>query len=326
VCAASATGAISRQGPDAAGVSRLLAGRILDLAPELLRGGKREGHEWRAGSLAGEKGYSLGVHLSGHKAGLWSDFATGDKGDALDLVRAVLRVDMSEALSWSRRWLGIGAGEAVLPQRPMPAKQLPPKDPPRWQKAWAAAAPIAGTIAEAYLAGRGLAFADPEGRVLRFAATRWRRSPDGQLEKPPALLAALSDAVDGEQCGVINIFLEPSGADRLRDRKGKTVTGRQLGAVVMLSGFEEPTDGLVLCEGVETGIAIYQQELRPIWACGGTGLLTYFPVLGGIEALTIAADADSPGKKAAAQLAERWRQAEREVVIVAPPAGDWADG
>jgi hypothetical protein len=48
-------------------------------------------------------------------------------------------------------------------------------------------------------------------------------------------------------------------------------------------------------------------------------------VLAGVEALTIAADADEPGQRAAETLADRWREAGRKVSIVAPPAGDWAD-
>lgn len=83
--------------------------------------------------------------------------------------------------------------------------------------------------------------------------------------------------------------------------------------------------GLVLCEGVETGVAINHAQMRPIWACGGAGTLATFPVLGGIEALTICADADKPGQRAAETLAERWRAAGRDVNIVPPPAGDWAD-
>ena len=139
------------------------------------------------------------------------------------------------------------------------------------------------------------------------------------------MFAALSDAQTGEMVGIINTFLAPDGRDRLRDRKGKTITGRARGAAVMLDRFDEPTIGLTLCEGIETGIAVYQSGLRPIWACGGAGTLATFPVLGGIEALTIAADCDAPGQRAAEALMSRWREAGREAVIVAPPAGDWAD-
>ena len=161
--------------------------------------------------------------------------------------------------------------------------------------------------------------------MLRFASRRPRKSPADELEHHPALLCALSDARTGEQCGIINIYLTADGSDRLRDNKGKTVTGRAGGAVVMLSDFDEPTMGLVLCEGVETGIALFQREVRPVWACGAAGTLPKFPLLGGIEALTIAADADAAGQRAADELAKRWREAGREVRIVPPEAGDWAD-
>jgi hypothetical protein len=160
---------------------------------------------------------------------------------------------------------------------------------------------------------------------LRFAARRGRKSLEDKIEHHSALLAALSDARSGDQCGIINIYLKPDGSDRLRDKKGKTVTGRAGGAVVMLSAFDESTIGLVLCEGVETGIALFQDQMRPVWACGSASTLAKFPLLGGIEALTIAADGDAPGRRAAAELASRWRVAGREILTIAPPVGDWAD-
>jgi hypothetical protein len=308
-------------------IARRLARLVDRLVIELLPGGRREGHEWRAGSVRGEAGHSLGVHLAGQKAGIWSDFATGERGDALDLVRACLELNMGDALKWSRRWLGIEDGVADLPPRPEPiARRAEPKpDPERWRYPWRSARPIAGTLAATYLAARRLAFDDPKGRVLRFTARRARRSPSGGLEYHPAMLAALSAARTGAQVGIANIFLEADGSDRLRDKKAKTSTGRASGAVVMLSVFGEPTIGLVVCEGVETGIRIYQSGLRPVWACGGAGNLASFPLLAAIQVLTIAADQDTPGRHAAEKLAERWRVAGREVVIVSPPAGDWAD-
>src|SRR6476619_7600807 len=91
-------------------IARMLAHRVEILARDLLPAGRREGPEWRVGSVAGEPGHSLGVHLTGAKAGVWSDFGTGEAGDALDLVRAVLGLDMPGALRWSQRWLGIEDG------------------------------------------------------------------------------------------------------------------------------------------------------------------------------------------------------------------------
>lgn len=81
-----------------------------------------EGAEWRVGSLAGEPGRSCAIHLGGTKSGVWSDFASGEGGDALDLMAAVrFGGDKRAALVWSRRWLGIG--NDVVPEatpRPLP--------------------------------------------------------------------------------------------------------------------------------------------------------------------------------------------------------------
>jgi hypothetical protein len=305
-------------------ISRRLAARILQLVRQLLPNGRQMSGQWRVGSVRGEPGSSLAIELGGDRAGLWFDHETGNGGDSLDLVRAVHDVDMSEAYKWSCRWLRIEPGSAEIPQRPPPAPE-PKQDPDRWRYSWQPARPIAGTLAETYFAGRGLSFDDPEGRVLRFASQRARKGPEGKLERHPALLCALSDARSGEQCGIINIYLRADGTDRLRDKKAKTVTGRAAGAVVMLSDFDAVTSGLIVCEGVETGIALFQAEMRPVWPCGGRSTLAKFPLLGGIEALTIAADADEPGRCAAAELADRWRDDNREVLIISPPLGDWAD-
>lgn len=313
----------------AAEISRLLAARIESLVPDLFPSGHREGREWCVGSLTGEPGNSLGIHLTGSKAGIWRDFGGVEKGgDALALVTAALALTTTEAMDWARRWLGLSAGGVELPRQtapaPKPGKASP--DPDRWQHPWRAARPIRGTLAEIYLARRNLHFDDPEARVLRFAARRARKAPgaaDGEFQYLPALLVALSDMRTGLQCGVINTFLLPDGRDRIRDKKGKTTTGRSGDAVVLLSPFCEPTDGLTICEGTETGIALLMAGLAPVWACGG--LLASFPVIGGIECLTIAADADEPGNHKAAAVAPRWCQAGREIAIIKPPASDWAD-
>jgi hypothetical protein len=306
-------------------IARMLARRVDQLVKDLLPAGRREGREWRVGNVQGDQGSSLAVRLSAQKAGLWIDFASDESGDALDLVRAALDVDMPAALAWSRRWLGFDDGGAALPNNKSESKPEPKPDPDRWKVPWQSARPIAGSLAETYLAARKRHLDDPTGRVLRFAVRRGRKSLEEKIEHHPALLAALSDARSGEQCGIINIYLRPDGSDRLRDKKGKTVTGRAGGAVVMLSAFDESTMGLVLCEGVETGIALLQDEMRPVWACGAAGTLRKFPVLGGIQALTIGADPDKTGIAAADELAGRWRAARREVLIIAPTAGDWGE-
>lgn len=88
-------------------VKRMLADRAQSVAEMLLPHGRREGAEWRAGSTGGEKGQSLGVHLRGAKAGVWTDFATGEGGDLLDLWCATKGMALPEALEAATAWLGV---------------------------------------------------------------------------------------------------------------------------------------------------------------------------------------------------------------------------
>jgi putative DNA primase/helicase len=57
-----------------------------------------------------------------------------------------------------------------------------------------------------------------------------------------------------------------------------------------------------------------------MWSAGSTSPMRSFPVLGGIEHLTIIADHDEngAGENAAAAAAERWRAAGRTVRVVRP--------
>lgn len=87
-------------------VSELLAKNIEAVVKYLLPTGKREGHEWRIGSANGQDGKSLGVHLTGTKAGVWCDFATGESGDALDLWAIVRHLPLMAAIKEATQWLG----------------------------------------------------------------------------------------------------------------------------------------------------------------------------------------------------------------------------
>jgi hypothetical protein len=322
---------------NAADIARLLAQKIDGLARDLLPNGHKEGAEWRCGWVAGEPGNSLGVHLPGAKAGIWCDFTTKESGDALDLIAAVNGTDLKDAWIWAHQWLGLQidapAARSQQPssprlQQPTAQKQKQNEDdnPERWQRPWHSAKPIAGTLAQIYLRARGLDFEDPDGEVLRFTPKHWRRNENDQPEHHPALLGLLRDTHTGEACGIHNIYLLPSGVDRLRDRKAKTTWGRKAGAAVMLDPFYSPLYGLVIVEGIETSLSVLIAQLHPVWAVCGAGSVAVFPVLGGIETLTIAADNDGPGQKAAATCAARWLEAEREVLIITPPgAKDWAE-
>ena len=97
-------------------ISKLLVARAEDVAKYLLPNGKREANEWRVGNINGDPGKSLGVCLSGDKAGVFSDFATGQAGDLLDLWCLNRNISISEALKEATRYLGIALPQFVDPR------------------------------------------------------------------------------------------------------------------------------------------------------------------------------------------------------------------
>ena len=76
-----------------------LAQRLLisadTLVPQWLAGGRRRGHEWVCGDLAGGEGDSCGVNLL---SGRWADFATNERGgDLISLYAAIHEITMGDA-------------------------------------------------------------------------------------------------------------------------------------------------------------------------------------------------------------------------------------
>lgn len=92
---------------DITDIKRRLTERAGEVAEHLLPGGVREGREWCAGSVQGERGRSLKVCVQGAKVGVWQDFAAGTGGDLLDLWCAAKGRTLPEALDEARAWLGI---------------------------------------------------------------------------------------------------------------------------------------------------------------------------------------------------------------------------
>jgi len=104
-----------------------LTSRADAVAAYLLPSGRRDGNEWRSGDVSGAPGQSLGIHLSGDKAGVWQDFATGEGGDLLTLWQAVRGCDFKQALQEAADYLGMDTS----PDRPKPkTKPLPVRTSP----------------------------------------------------------------------------------------------------------------------------------------------------------------------------------------------------
>lgn len=128
---------------NASELSARLAADVGQIVAYLLPGGKKASGEWKAGSTSGDAGQSLSVRLTGQKAGVWKDFATGEGGDLLDLWGAVRGLSVSEAMVEAKQYLGI---RDAMPQREEKQYKRPAK--PKCQT------PKAGV--KGWLNGRGI--------------------------------------------------------------------------------------------------------------------------------------------------------------------------
>jgi hypothetical protein len=103
--------------------------------------------------------------------------------------------------------------------------------------------------------------------------------------------------------------------------KAKSLGGVERLGIIRLSA--EVETGLHICEGRESalsGMSDPRMNFCPMWAAGSTVTLAKFPVLAGVECLTILADNDEneASVDAASTAYWRWKDAGREVRIRQP--------
>lgn len=321
-------------------IAAMLASRVLELVAELLPGGRREGHEWRCGSLAGEAGQSCAVHLTGSRAGVWSDFATGERGDALDLVAAVLfRGDKAQAIRWSRSWLGLDTQD---PARLQQARRAAARAAERDEQAardeaarrnhafsmWLAGREtIEATLAQAYLEARGIDFAwlGRVPRCLRFAASLRHvdRGPAGEeiVTRWPAMLAAIHDRA-GKFVAVHRTYLAPrldGSVGKAPLREAKRTLGRFAGGAIHV--WRPLVDGEPACpigqaqsprvfvtEGIENALSVAMDDVgRASYVLAAVSLgnmaRLQLPVRAGELTVVADNDLDNPGAAAALERA-----------------------
>jgi hypothetical protein len=328
--------------PSAADLSAELAVRIGALCADLLPAGKRKSSYWAVGGIDNSPGGSMWIHLSGAKQGHWQDAATGEFGDALDLLAACRYAgDMQAAYAAGLLWLG-WASDAPAPARKAP----PPRPKPdidtetAKKRAYAlrlyleAAPGLALTPVAGYLADRGidLAALGRQPRALRYHPDLWHRE-SGMVW--PAMVAAISGP-DGSHIATHRTYLERTGGGwiKLRGVDAKLTIGGDFtgGSIRIWRGAsqrplrEAPADQpVVIGEGIETclSVALAVPELRVICAVNLPNMGTvWLPPQ--VRMVILAADNDThPAACRALQRAvERHIDAGREVRVARSPEGN----
>jgi len=246
---------------------------------------------------------------------IWNCRQCGRGGDIINLVRWLDRCDFETAvytLTNEKRPAAANAAIAAHRTPPVGATKVrasQAKDHSEdtsyalgW---WRDAVSIESTLAEIYLCRRGLDIpARTSGSVLRFHP----RCIFG-AERLPCMVALFRNIHTNAPQAIHRTALTPAG-DKI-DRKS---LGPVSGAAIKVSADDEVTMGLMIGEGFEKVVkAMVQRDLRPAWCVGSATAIRDFPVLAGIECLTILVDHDSvkengkrTGQDAAAACTERW--------------------
>jgi len=247
----------------------------------------------------------------------------GPEDDALGVT-----IDRDDAAVWHCfrcSWAGAWRPRDAMPDKR--AKATPKPQPARTERQrwslyangiWSRAEPLEGSPAAIYLRSRGCAA--PADADLRFHPNVYGH---------PAMVARVTDAVTGAPMSLHFTLLRADGSGKADVERPKLLLKdhAKAGGAIRLCADAEVTIGLGITEGVETALSVIAAGWSPVWAAIDAGNVASFPVLPGIESLTIFGDHDDAGLKAARQCVQRWRAAGREARIVAPPAAgaDWND-
>lgn len=186
---------------------------------------------------------------------------------------------------------------------------------------WASCIAVSST-AEAYLKSRRCRIPPADSHL------KWHPSlkhPNGYCG--PCLVALITHAQTCEPLSLHRTWITATGKADVGDGgQSRLVLGGHStkGGVIRLWPDDYVTGGLGIAEGIETALSL-AFAYPPVWAMIDAGHMAAFPVLAGIDCLTIARDRDPAGEKAAKECARRWKGAGVTVMLSAQKNGDFND-
>jgi hypothetical protein len=222
----------------------------------------------------------------------------------------------------------------VIPRsafRPAP-KAILTEPNPAAMRLWAESADPRGTLVELYLHKRGLELPEVMAtEVCRFHPSLFIKETG---DTAPGMVTLFRHLKTDTPWAVQRTFLGPDG-NRLLDLHGHKMNRKYTGspdmAAIKLTPECDVQEGLHLGEGLESCLGAWHLGLRPVWAAGDAGHIASFPVLNGVEAISILGERNSDGsiseanECAAYECMLRWEIAGCEFHHPMPKAGDFND-
>lgn len=310
---------------DASELARRLARDAEAVCRQYLSHGRRQGRYWIVGDVRNTPGRSMFVRLSGPDsgpgaAGHWTDAASGEHGDLLDVIRESCGfVDFRDVAGEARRFLSLPRAElcrSPKPDRtPVPAGSVEAA-----RRLIAMSQPIRRTLVETYLGNRGIEAVHDAG-ALRFHPRCYYRPDDGSpIETWPAMIAAVTDLA-GRITGAHRTWLAPDGSGKAPVDTPRRAMGGLLGHAVR---FGTADDVLAAGEGIETMLSLRcALPAMPMAAALSANHLAALLLPPTLRRLYIARDPDAAGDTAVATLTQCAKAAGIEALVLSPRTGDF---
>jgi hypothetical protein len=290
-----------------------------------LSNGRRVGNYWQVGDVRNTTGRSMFVRLKDgdagkRPAGKWTDAATGEHGDLLDVIRESCGlVDFHDVTEEARRFLSLPRSEQES-DNPSRRSPVPTGSPESARRLFAMSKPIAGTVVETYLRRRGIT--DLHGvDSLRFHPCCYYRSEaDAPTEIWPAMIAAVTD-LQGRITGAHRTWLDPSGRDKAPVDTPRRAMGHLLGHAVR---FGSAGEVMAAGEGIETMLSLrcVIPSMPMVAALSAAHLAAIlFPAT--LRRLYIVRDDDPAGDGAVKRLIDRAQMDAIEAIALSPQLGDF---
>lgn len=239
--------------------------------------------------------------------------------DGKVLVRCHAGCDQRDVIAALKaRGLWDGKERSSLPKPSRRKVSSPRPDPSQAERSavalsiWQSTIPAEGTPVEAYLASRGLTCSLPPS--LRFHSGL--KHPSGEIW--PCMVALVTRGADETPLAIHRTFLARDGQGKAPVEPAKMMLGPCRAGAVRLG---DPSDVLMIGEGIETCLAAMQTTGHPAWAALSTSGLRALDLPDCVRDVIVLADGDDPGEAAARDCALRWMRQGRRVRIARPPRG-----
>ena len=309
----------------ASNLARRLAEQAETVCRRYLSNGRRVGRYWIIGDVRNTPGRSMFVRLKGSAsgkgaAGKWTDAATGEHGDLLDVIRESCGLtDFHAVVEEARRFLSLPRLDVAFePTRQ--ATPAPVGSPESARRLFAMSKPITGTVVETYLQSRGITVLHATGALRFHPRCYYRPDRHSPTETWPAMIAAVT-ALDGTITGVHRTWLDPSGTGKALIDTPRRAMGQLLGHAVR---FGSADNVIAAGEGIETMLSLRMVlPTMPMVAALSAVHLAAIVFPAALQRLYIARDDDSAGDGAVKTLIDRATGAGIEPITLSPCFGDF---